>query len=109
VVSQSNFCRSAGASKVNLAVRLHGKGWNCEKWGVIPMCDVTYRRHGLKIEHGIRGKFAETEGVQAGSIRKRIEERWRPEDWPRRSLGCTHLAGFELTNSAVYQFPRARN
>ena len=29
------------------------------------MCDVTYRRHGLKIERGIRGEFAETVGVQA--------------------------------------------
>lgn len=73
------------------------------------MCDVTYRRHGLKIECGIRGEFAETVGVQAGTIRKRIEERWRPEDRLRCSLGCTLLAGFELRNSAVYQFPRARN
>ena len=73
------------------------------------MCDVTYRRHGLKIERGIRGEFAETVGVQDRTVKKRIEERWRSEDWLRCSLGCTHLAGFELTNSAVYQFPRARN
>jgi hypothetical protein len=33
---------------------------------MIPKCDVTYRRHGSKIEHGIRGKFADTVGVVVG-------------------------------------------
>jgi hypothetical protein len=87
------------------------------------MCDVTYRRHGQKIEHGNRGKFADTRcrmfevgdakfEIQDSWVRNRIEQGWRSEAGcfvDVAHTGCTYLAGFELTKSAVYQFPRARN